>query len=347
MSEDDETSHVQRFIEEPPSEAFESVSAPGWPKVLTTNEAMQTIGIGGLGLAGGGLLVVFGGVFVALGLVWAVAFSLLIVLLHRAEIASAWRARRFTSHLALPTAVVFAVPFLVVLVANKDAILAIGQSRPAAMMPAKQASAEDGKPVRGNTFAQTSSPAPTPAPNSHGGTATTLAPTPSPRSAPIAPQKPQQVDRSSVARPIVPTEGPRMKLAETPFELAIPTPDEPPPNTSSHEDRRAYYRKWLKRYYAYAGALESNLIGANKDEDIPSLEANFTAWYNNESAWVLQAMGPAALARFRTPSAGGDTPWPGDHAPDATNKRSGIIRTVKARMVNMDALMASDQWDPD
>jgi hypothetical protein len=95
-------------------------------KVLTTNEAMQTIGLGALGLVGIAL-VALGGVFSWIGIAWAVISAILILVMHRAEIWEAVRSRHFSRHLILPAAVALAVPILTLLVANKDVVLAFGR----------------------------------------------------------------------------------------------------------------------------------------------------------------------------------------------------------------------------
>ena len=91
-------------------------------KALATNEAMQTIGLGALGVALVGVMLV-GGIFVVIGLTLAFACCGLIIVLHWQELRGALAARRFNRHFVLPMAFVILVPILGLLVANKDAIL--------------------------------------------------------------------------------------------------------------------------------------------------------------------------------------------------------------------------------
>lgn len=107
---------------EPLAPSVPDLSSARQAKALTTNEAMQTLTLGGFGLAGGGITV-FGGVFIWLGLAWTLVCVAGIFLLYRDELAEVVKKRHPTRHLILPACVVTAVPLLTLAMASKNQIL--------------------------------------------------------------------------------------------------------------------------------------------------------------------------------------------------------------------------------
>ncbi len=92
-------------------------------KALTTNEAFQTVGLGALGLTCGIGLVVFGGIYIFLGILAALLCSAVIALLHRDEFGFALRERRFQRVLALPIAMIIGVVAMTIIVAARPIVL--------------------------------------------------------------------------------------------------------------------------------------------------------------------------------------------------------------------------------
>jgi hypothetical protein len=107
---------------------------PHKKKALLTEEAVATLGFGGVGLACLSMMLI-GGVFIVIGLLLAIGCAFLVVVLHWAELCAALHERRFSRHAALPLLVVFVLLVVGALLANKDAILAWHPGRRATSNP--------------------------------------------------------------------------------------------------------------------------------------------------------------------------------------------------------------------